>query len=480
MKKHILTLCTALFVLLPLVAQDLETGYFLGGNPFAFRLNPAFQSERNLISIGLGMTGASLGSNVGINTLLYPDASGQKLYSFLNDHVSAEQLLGKLQNKNYIGADAQVNILTVGFWSGRNFFTVDFNLRNGDAVSLPYDLFRFLKGEKSEGAVFECSDTGVRSETFAEAAFGWSRAFGDAFKVGARAKLLMGVLGADARLRQLRVEIHEDSWKVETHGVMAVSSPAVSVSDVEGTDDTLNPLSFQFDWSKFGPAGWGGAVDLGFSWEPTPLVTLSGAILDLGAIRWNREIVYGFPESSYEWAPSVNKDDATNADYMDELMNLFGLAARFLNWQHDTKAGAAFVALPFRVNAGVEFRMPFYERLSLGALYQGRFTHVFGRHTGRMSLNWNPLDFLSLSTGMGFNKLGESFGFALNLHPNAVNLVLGCDYIPFQCVDASLLFKDILPAKYALLPRGSMNLNLYLGLNVAFGRRRLDHAKRFI
>jgi hypothetical protein len=60
-----------------------------------------------------------------------------------------------------------------------------------------------------------------------------------------------------------------------------------------------------------------------------------------------------------------------------------------------------------------------------------------------------------------------------------VNFVLGCDYVPFHCVDASLLFKGI-PAKYAILPRGHMNLNLYVGLNIAFGQNRLDHAKRFV
>ena len=42
-----------------LCAQDFETGYFLGGNPYAFRLNPAFQSERGILSIGLGQTGGS-------------------------------------------------------------------------------------------------------------------------------------------------------------------------------------------------------------------------------------------------------------------------------------------------------------------------------------------------------------------------------------------------------------------------------------
>lgn len=477
MRKLIITLSTLLVLAAPLAAQDLESGYFLGGNPFAFRLNPAFQSERNLISIGLGMTGAGATSNLGINTLFYPDATGERVYSFLNDHVSADELLRKLHNQNYLGLDAQVNVLTVGFWSGRSFFTVDFNLRNSDAVALPYDLFRFLKGDKSEGAVFECKNMGFQSSTFAEAALGWSYAFDDSFKVGARFKVLMGILGAEARMRRMQVEVHEDSWKVDSQGSMTVSSPAVTVTE---NKETGNLEKIDFDWNRFGPAGWGGAVDLGVSWEVTPLLTLSGALLDLGAIRWNREVAYATPEAAYEWTPT----DTVNSfsDNTVEMEDLATVAGSLFNWQAVSNAGAAFAALPFRMNLGAEFRMPFYDRLSLGALYQGRFVGAYGRHTGRMSVNWNPLDFLSMSTGMTVSRLGESFSFALNLHPTTVNLILGCDYIPFRYVDVSPLFDDLTPqqAKYARLPKGRLNLNLYVGLNIAFGKSRLDHAKRFI
>jgi hypothetical protein len=69
-------------------------------------------------------------------------------------------------------------------------------------------------------------------------------------------------------------------------------------------------------------------------------------------------------------------------------------------------------------------------------------------------------------------------GFALNLHPDAVNLILGCDYIPLRVMDANRLFGTT-DSRWAILPRDQMKLNFYLGLNIAFGRRRLDHAKQF-
>ena len=478
MNKHLVTLAvTALATFSTLSAQDLETGYFLGGNPFAFRLNPAFQSERNILSVGLGMTGTGISSNLGAGTLVYP--MDGTLYLCLNDHVPADEFLGKLQRKNYLDLDAQVNLLTVGFWSGKDFFTVDFNVRSMEAVSLPHDFFRFLKGDKRAGDVFEIASTGIQAHNFAEAAFGWSHAFGP-LSIGARSKFLVGLLEADMMLDKMKVTVGEDSWSVESKGELNVSSPAVQTDVVKDTD-LLNPNSFRVDWNKAGPAGWGGAVDLGIRYDVTPHLTLSAALLDLGMVRWNHETAYATPDKAYEWAPSADDVSSQTGSYGIEMSSLLDLAVDFVSWKKVADPHPTVEWLPFRVHAGAEFRMPFYDRLSVGALYQGRFVDSFARHTGRVSLNWNPVDFLSLSGSANLSNFGESLGFALSLHPNAVNLILGCDYIPVHVVSIAPLLDNPSPrlSRIAVIPRDRLNLNLYVGLNIAFGRSRLDHAKWF-
>lgn len=478
MRKSFFTLFAAFILLTPLAAQDLETGYFLGGNPYAFRLNPAFQSERNIISVALGMTGASVQSNLGISTLFYPDPASNKVYSFLNNHVSASQFLRKLHRNNYLDADAQVNLATAGFWIQDHFFTVDFNVRSMDAVSLPYDLFRFLKGEKSEGSVYQFGNLGVNTITFGEAAFGWSHRFDGGFSLGARTKFLVGAEEAHMTLDKLQVSIQDNSWSIESYGSLVASSPALEVPQVEGGGN-LNFSKVSVDWSKFAPAGWGAAFDVGFSWDILPFLTVSGSILDLGAVCWNHEVVYQTPDKTYKYAPQ-ERSDAEGANM--EVMELLGAAANILNWREVPGARPGFEMLPFRLLAGTEFRMPFYDRLSLGLLYQGRFIDSFDRHVGRVSLNWNPLDFLSLSTSTSFSHFGESMGFALNLHPVGVNLLLGCDYIPLCYVDATPLLRDIPEDQvgFAVLPRGPVKMNFYIGLNVAFGHRRLDYKRNYL
>jgi hypothetical protein len=86
-----------------------------------------------------------------------------------------------------------------------------------------------------------------------------------------------------------------------------------------------------------------------------------------------------------------------------------------------------------------------------------------------------------MSTGTTLSKMGQNFGFALNLHPAGINLLVGCDYIPFHTVNVAPLVND-LPEQFrslAVLPRDQMKLNLYISLNLALGRSRLNFKKEY-
>lgn len=479
MKKRLIFLLAVL--LLPcssLAAQDLETGYFLGGNPYAFRMNPAFQSERSIFSIALGQTGLGAWSNLGFSTLLYPDSNGY-LYTFMNDRVNTAEFMRKIHKTNSVDADVRVNVLTLGFWSGRQFFTFDVNVRSLNAVSAPYDVFSFLKEGTTSKNSFDFSGMGIQSKTFIETAFGWSKNYDDVFNVGFRAKALVGVVEAEVMARKLQMTLDGEHWEVRSESVLNASSPSLSYTRTESGE--LDFASISLDDKHYGPAGYGAALDLGASWNVLPFLTLSAAILDLGPMRWNREIKGISPESSYTWAPS-GEDQEEGGSWEEEIDQAAESLSGIFKFKEASSPGAVFEMLPYRVNLGAEFRMPFYDRLSVGALYQGRGGSCFVQHSGRLSLNWNPLTWMSFSTGTTVSKLGESIGFAFNLHPAGINLLLGCDYIPLHVVNAAPLFKEI-PADlkpYAVLPRDQMKLNLYIGLNLAFGRRHVDHAKRYI
>lgn len=458
-------------------SQELETGYFLGGNPYAFRLNPAFQSERNIFSIALGQTGIGAWSNLGVSTLFYPDANGQ-LYTFMNERVNASEFLRKIGKNNHIDLDARVNLFTLGFWADRRFFTIDLNVRSLNAVSAPYDLFSFWKEGTESKNSFDFSGSGFRSKNFVELAFGWSRNYDNVFNLGVRVKGLVGIVEAEVMAEKLKLSMASDVWEIQAKSFMNASSPSLTYTR---DGDELKMDSIQFDDRKYGPAGYGAALDIGASWNVLPYLTLSAAVLDLGPMRWNREISGVSPETSYAWAPSEQEEEQAAVSWEDEIDEASEALSGIFRFKDHSGSGAVFEMLPFRVNVGAEFRMPFYERLSVGALYQGRGGASFSRHTGRLSLNWSPLNFLSMSTSASVNKMGESLGFALNLHPAGINLLVGCDYIPYHFTNMAPLI-DGLPDRYrsmVVLPRDQMKLNLYIGLNLALGHSRLDFKKEF-
>ena len=451
-------------------SQELETGYFLGGNPYAFRMNPAFQSERSIFSIALGQTGLQARSNLGISSLFYPD--GGNLYFFMNDRVDASEFLQKIGKNNHLDLDAQVNLLTVGFWADRRFFTIDFNVRSLNAVSAPYDLFSFWKeGNQSQNS-FDFSGTGFRSKSFVEAAFGWSKNYDNVFNLGFRVKALVGIEEVEVLAEKMTLSMTSNRWEVQARSLLNASSPSLAYTR---NGDELDIESIHLDGDHYGPAGYGAAVDLGASWNVLPFLTLSASVLDLGPMRWNREIKGVSPDTAYAWAPSEQGDGGDDS-WESEIDEATSVLSGIFRFKDQSGTGAGWEMLPFRVNLGAEFRVPFYERLSVGLLCQGRGGTSFTRGTGRLSLNWNPVDILSMSAGTTLSKVGESLGFALNLHPAGVNLLVGCDYFPFHCVNIAPLVDD-LPAQlrsWAILPRDRMNLNLYVGLNLAFGRSRLN------
>jgi hypothetical protein len=340
--KRVFSLLSALVLLAAIAApsarsQELETGYFLGGNPYAFRMNPAFQSERNIFSIALGGTGLEAWSNLGISSLFYPGGNGY-LYTFMNDRVSPAEFQRKIGRNNRLDLDARVNLLTLGFWADRRFYTIDLNVRGLNAVSAPSDLFAFLKEGSQGGNSFDFSGTGIRAKEFVELAFGWSKNYNNVFNAGFRVKALVGAAEAEVLAESMRLSMASDRWEIQARSVLNASSPSL-VYRREGDD--LDVGSIEFGGSKIGPAGYGAALDLGASWNVLPSLTLSAAVLDLGPMRWNREVQGVSPETSYTWAPSDQEggsDDTWEAE-MDEASAALSGIFRFKGYDHIVTLG---------------------------------------------------------------------------------------------------------------------------------------------
>ena len=115
--------------------------------------------------------------------------------------------------------------------------------------------------------------------------------------------------------------------------------------------------------------------------------------------------------------------------------------------------------LAFTSLLGLEFRLPFYTRMSLGVLGTHRYDGPRSWTEGRFSLNYAPFRWLSLAGNYAISTFGHSYGAALNLHPKGFNLFVGVDS-----------FKPILNVTPQMIPIDEINTNLKFGITFPFGK----------
>ena len=483
MKKLFIAASVLLVSVLSAEAQDFRTGYFLGGYQYAYRMNPAFPSEHNFFSVGLGQFGADVQSDFGFSDFIKKDeASGQYLL-FLNDKVSSADFLSgfKQDELNKFELTSNVNLLSKGTWNKekRSFSTFDISIKTTTRMDLPYDLFKFLKEGTSVVSNFDFSGTGVSSRNYLELAYGTTRNFNNVFSFGIRLKGLVGLANASMKMDKLNVTMTPTLWTVDSKGTLSGSVPFAEL----GTTTQGGKEYYDYSAVSITPGkitknlGLGGAADIGISINLVPWITISAALLDFGYVNWMDEI-YGVSNAVSAFTPSAE----AGADQVDQFISAMKDIYKFEPQEVTAKTlGGAWEQMPYRVNGGVEIRVPFYQRLSVGALYtmyNGDFS--FNKDELLLSANWTPLNFLSASVSSRLGDQFKVFGAAVNLHPSLFNLFAGIDVVPTKLINVSSLLGDKIPdavKPYCLMPADDLNLNAYVGLSFALGKRQVDYRK---
>ncbi len=456
MMKKLYTTLAVLLIAAGAFAQNFRTGYFLDGYMYKYQLNPAFQGERGFIALPvLGGTALGLETNLSASTFFYPAADGT-LKTFLHPDITDKQFMSQIKNSNPSNTSIDLNVLALGFRAGKTYHTLDFSLKAGLNTSLPGDVFRFLKVGGSDGnPVYDLSPLSVNLNSYLQAAYGFSIKIKDCISVGVRAKLLLGLASLQSDISNLQLSMTQDKWMVNAGGQIIASSVAGSL--IQGTDDDaiMDELMNVINGSNMGAA-----FDLGVSVDFLKYFTASASVLDLGFITWKNSTRFTYGPDTWEYTGFDNIstggsdndiEDALNAK-LDELGQVF-------TFDNPEPVDKYTQKLACTALLGLEFRMPFYKRLSVGVLGTHRFEGPRSWTEGRLSANLAFLRWFSLSANYAVSTFGQSYGAALNLHPNGFNLFLGLDS-----------FKPLLNMTSTYIPIDEMNTNLKFGLTFPFGK----------
>ena len=415
--------------------QNLRSGYFLDGYTYKYKMNPAMAPERGFFAMPvLGNMGIGMESNLGLSDFLYPTESG-KLATFLSPNVSNEEFLKHVPENHRMNMNYDLNILAFGFRTGKSYHTVDLSTRIDGSANVPGSLYSFMKVGSALGDYnWDISNIGMKASARAQLAYGYSRSINEALTIGARVKLLMGMFNLDVTMDKMQLEMSADRWAVEAHGDMILS-------------DNI---------SEFSPSSFGFGIDLGATYDFLDYFTASLSVLDLGSVSWNNTTIASTPDTSWSFDGFDNVQMTSMGEQISEMISDLTGAFAFEKKEVGVKKSAGLAAT---IHAGIEARMPFYERLSFGMLYTQKIDGVYSFSEGRLAASVAPTNWFSLTTNYAISNLGHSWGGAVNLHLPGFGIFFGLDsLVPLMNVTPQFI------------PVNAVNTNMAFGINFSFGK----------
>lgn len=460
--------------------ENMNSAYFLDGYSFRHEYNPAFVSARSYMSLPvIGSVNLSVNSNMGLSTFLYPLDNGQ-LATFMHPSVSTEAFTKNLRRNNNISTGVSTKILSIGAWGKRGgFTTLGIDLKANASANIPGSLFRFMKNPGAD-RVYNVDNLGMNIKSYLQVSLGHSRKVGERLNVGGKVKFLVGMAAADVNIDRMRISMEQDKWSITANGGARISSGkgllVVGTTEDGRLDFTNIGLDPANAWSSNGVngflGGYGAAIDFGATYELADGLTLSASLLDFGFLTWNSSIYAQADGISWEFEGFEDVDP--NADFNQQIEAIAGDFANMLVMRKASE-GRYTEMLTCKVNAGIEYKMPFWKGLSVGALYSGRYNGAYTFNEGRLALNLALGNVLSLSGSYAISNFGQSVGAALNLH-----------FIPFQLyVATDALFWDVTApianfGNFGIgLPYKNANLCLNFGMLLQVSKRKDKLHKRY-
>ena len=413
-KLYIITLAAAALLSIGASAQSFRSGYFLDNYVYGYRINPAQVNDRGFMGLAISNIDLQNVSNIGVSSLLFPN--GNSLVTGLNKAVSADTFLGGLKPDNFISLDESINVLSFGIANGKRMHTVELNARVMSSQNLPYELFSLAK--KGSTGSYDLGGLFASENVLADLSYGYSQWINDNLSVGGRVHLLLGIANVNLSANNTAIYLGPDKISISPDLSVAMSGMLGADTKADGSID-LNSLGL-----KGSPVGgFGATLDLGVQYKSDFGLEAMFSITDLGMISWKNSIS-GTASGAYEYSGgSISFDGGTVKTDITDALNGITDAISF-----KTGAGKSSMSMmPFNIAAGARYFMPFYNKLSVGALATYHNAKYASWFDARLGATFTPARIITLTGNIGYGTFGAVWGAAVDLHLGPVNLLVGMD-----------------------------------------------------
>ena len=440
--KRVLILLVGLIALVGIenVSAQSRNSYFMEGSYFRNDMNPALAPTRGYIALP-AMSG--LGINMSQNFLsvdnLFYQRDGQVVTAF-HESVSADEFLSKLPSQGKFALDTKVNVLGVGFYAKRMFWTFGVNTNISADMAMSMDAFKALK--TLGNGTYDLGDTALEANAYMDAYLGTSFRVHKNVNIGIKAKFLVGLATAEAQFNELKANVTPDAVNGVINGTFRANGMFID----NRTDEFM---SGDYNYILNNINNFGAALDLGV--EVRLLddhLKLSAAITDLGFISWSKsaaaraEFGYGF---TYK---GVNLTTGEVDMQSEDNISMVAPSGYTKSLNTTLNIGAEYTILNNWISFGLLSHTEFRQLYTLSELIASVNFRVGKNFSATLS-----------HTFCGRNRAGI-FGAAINVHTAGLNLFLGADYIDTNYASAGEM----------VVPKFQKSLNYYFGLGFNLGK----------
>ena len=432
-------------------SAQLKSSYFMEGSYFRTDMNPALAPTRGYIGL-TPISGYTFGSYSNYNSYMCYEQNGQYVDA-LSPSVPANEFLGKLPNKCTQAYNYDISLFKVGFYTLNGaFWNIGSTFRVVLDSSIPKEYYKILKSNLPNGTTAE--NVRLDCNAYLENYVGRTFNLGENITLGARAKFLVGLFNMDLDFKKIAAtndQFYVDG-SLKTASVLYDSSSYdgekfPEIQDVGVTSSMLKNLK-----------SFGGAIDLGAEVRLFDNhLKVSGAITDIGFIKWSKDtMLEGTMKVSYDSKSDVENILSIMGDDVMEMPRVFSdYTSRLVT----------------NINLGAEYNF-LNNHFAVGALSHTRILHggLWSEFTA--SFNVRPTNWMSLTASHTFfnGNIPGTYGLAVNIHPKAINIFFGMDYISGNMEDTMGDFLVEFASFDSPLYPSPNSFNFYLGVGFNFGR----------
>lgn len=449
-------------------AQFLRTSYFMEGSHYRQQLNPALNPGRGYINFpGIGSFNASINSS----SLSYQDVLDIIDNSEDGDYFMNSDFIGRLDNVNNLNVNLSADILSAGWYKGKNFWSFNIGLRNEIGASIPKSMFEFLRNmnglevddwDRLSKINEQVGKQSLEINSYAEIGLGFARNINSKLTIGGRVKALLGIGNLKLNINDVTVKSNfsgyegmdwsnltsEQEENLKRNASIHVNATLENSSKMIELPQNEEGYIDEIEFGSFGFAGYGVAIDLGVSYKLLDKLTISGSVLDLGFMNWNKKYTsiarananqnYNLANSSevYDFVDKVSSGEILNYDMLQMTVD-------------DTAEENRKSSLTSTIVLGAEYEL-LDDWLAVGVLYTTRFVKPKTINELTFSANVRPVNNFNLTASYSvLQGAGKTFGLATKLGP----LFVGTDYM--------------------FLGKNTKNVNAYVGISIPLAKQKI-------